>query len=118
MATTSPAQTGDGMAKTSVNPLRAGIESSRITEPCTIVFFGASGDLFKRMLMPAIYNLRLDDILPANFGLIGFARSSYSDEEFRKYCRDCVDEFSRSGPVKESLWNDLAERIGYITADF
>ncbi|HEV3153479.1 MAG TPA: glucose-6-phosphate dehydrogenase [Candidatus Baltobacteraceae bacterium] len=109
---------GNGMVQVSVNPLRAGIESIRISEPCTIVFFGASGDLFKRMLMPAIYNLRLDDILPANFGLIGFARTSYTDEEFRKYCRDCVDEFSRSGPVKESLWNDLAERIGYITADF
>src|SRR5579884_2541518 len=118
MATTSPAQTGDGMAKTSVNPLRAGIESSRIADPSTIVFFGASGDLFKRMLMPAIYNLRLNDILPANFGLIGFARTAYTDDQFREYCKQCVNEFSRSGPVKESLWNDLAQRISYITANF
>jgi len=118
MATTSPAQTGDGMAKTSVNPLRAGIESSRIADPSTIVFFGASGDLFKRMLMPAIYNLRLNDILPANFGLIGFARTPFTDDQFRDYCKQCVNEFSRSGPVKESLWNDLAQRISYITANF
>ena len=47
MATTSPSQSGNGVAQVAVNPLRAGIESSRITEPCTIVFFGASGDLFK-----------------------------------------------------------------------
>lgn len=116
--TTTSTQAGDGIAQVSVNPLRAGIESSRITEPCTIVFFGASGDLFKRMLMPAIYNLRLNDILPANFGLIGFARTKYTDEEFREYCKQCVNEFSRSGPVKESLWNDLAQRISYITANF
>ncbi len=108
----------NGLAQVTLNPLRQGIESLRITEPCTVVFFGASGDLFKRMLMPAIYNLRLDDILPADFGLIGFARTAYTDDQFREYCKDCVNEFSRSGPVKESLWSDLAQRISYITADF
>src|SRR5690348_10310333 len=118
MTTTTQAQAGDGIAQVSVNPLRAGIESSRISDPCTIVFFGASGDLFKRMLMPAIYNLRLNDILPSNFGLIGFARTQYSDDDFREYCKQCVNEFSRSGPVKESLWNDLAQRISYISANF
>ncbi len=100
------------------NPLRAGIDSGRIADPCNVVFFGASGDLFKRMLMPAIYNLRLDDILPTNFGLIGFARTPFSDDSFREYCKQSVDEFSRSGPAKESLWSDLVARIGYITADF
>src|SRR5579863_2400371 len=118
MASSPTATVGNGVAQVSVNPLRAGIDSTRISEPCTIVFFGASGDLFKRMLIPAIYNLRLDDILPQNFGLIGFARTPYTDEEFRDYCKQNIDQFSRSGPVKDSLWNDLAQRIGYITADF
>ncbi len=118
MATSSTLTAGNGQAQVSVNPLRQGISSSRISQPSTIVFFGASGDLFKRMLMPAIYNLRLEDILPANFGLIGFARTEYTDEQFRDYCKQCVNEFSRSGPIKESLWNDLAQRISYITADF
>ncbi|HET7814689.1 MAG TPA: glucose-6-phosphate dehydrogenase [Candidatus Baltobacteraceae bacterium] len=117
MSTTVPAA-GNGVAAVKTNPLRAGLESTRIDQPCTIVFFGASGDLFKRMLMPAIYNLRLDNILPADFGLIGFARSEYTDDEFRKYCKDCVNEFSRSGPVNEALWADLEKRISYITADF
>ncbi len=116
--TAAAAAAANGAAQVAVNPLRAGIESLRISEPCTAIFFGASGDLFKRMLIPAIYNLRLDDILPANFGLIGFARTPYTDEEFRAYCKTNVDEFSRAGKVKESLWNDLAERISYITADF
>lgn len=112
--------TGDGATngRTAPNPLRAGIESPRLPDPCAIVFFGASGDLFKRMLMPAIYELRKNDILPASFGLIGFARSQYTDDEFREYCKKSVEEFSRSGPIDESLWADLEPRISYITADF
>jgi len=109
---------GNGVASIAVNPLRAGIESNRVSDPCTIVFFGASGDLFKRMLMPAIYDLRESDILPADFGLIGFARTPFSDEQFRDYCKQCVDQFSGKKPVNETLWKDLAQRISYITADF
>ncbi len=118
MTTTGTTGNGVSVAATKVNPLRAGLETVRIEQPCTIVFFGASGDLFKRMLMPAIYNLRVDDILPVNFSLIGFARSEYTDDQFREYCKQCVNEFSRSGAVKESLWQELAPRISYIAADF
>jgi glucose-6-phosphate 1-dehydrogenase len=116
--TTTAVKPGDGQAQVSVNPLRAGIESSRISEPCTVVFFGASGDLFKRMLMPAIYNLRLNDILPANFGLIGFSRTKMSDDQFRDYCKTSANEFSRSGAVKDALWSEMAQHISYISADF
>lgn len=118
MSARTPTAAGNGIAAVKANPLRTGLDSTRIEQPCTIVFFGASGDLFKRMLMPAVYNLRLDNILPANFGLIGFARTAYTDEEFRAYCKECVNEFSRTKPVKDSLWDDLAKRISYITADF
>ncbi|MDP9110723.1 MAG: glucose-6-phosphate dehydrogenase, partial [Candidatus Eremiobacteraeota bacterium] len=104
--------------KVAFNPLRQGVDSGRIGDPCNIVFFGASGDLFKRMLMPAIYNLRLEDILPANFGLVGFARTEFTDDSFREYCKASIDQFSDSGKAKDSLWNDLAARISYITADF
>ena len=64
--------TRDGLpAGAAENPLRAGVATNRITDPCNVVFFGASGDLVKRMLMPAMYNLRLGDILPADYGIIG-----------------------------------------------
>ena len=118
MSTSATATLGDGVTSAPANPLRAGIETSRIADPCTIVFFGASGDLFKRMLMPAIYNLREEDILPASFGLIGFARTEYTDESFRQYCKQCVNDFSRTKPVSDALWDDLAKSISYITADF
>ncbi|HZO94291.1 MAG TPA: glucose-6-phosphate dehydrogenase [Candidatus Baltobacteraceae bacterium] len=108
-------QTSDGVA---VNPLRRGLSTNRIPDPCNIVFFGASGDLMKRMLMPAMWNLRLDDILPSNFGIVGFSRSEFSDDEFRGAMRKSVDEFSRSGPAKEPLWSDFAQHLSYISGDF
>ncbi len=100
------------------NPLRAGLASNRITDPCNIVFFGASGDLMKRMLMPAMYNLRLGDILPTNFGIVGFSRSEYSDDDFRTQMKQSVKEFSRSGPPEDTLWNDFVQRVSYICGDF
>ena len=100
------------------NPLRSLLESDRIEDPCSIVFFGASGDLFKRMLLPAVYNLRLEGILPANFSVVGFSRSSFTDDTFRAYCKESIDSFSRSGPTKESMWAEFSRRISYITADF
>jgi glucose-6-phosphate 1-dehydrogenase len=100
------------------NPLRAGLDSSRIQDPCSVVFFGASGDLVKRMLMPAMYNLRLGGILPTQFGIIGFSRSKISNDEFRTQMKNAVDEFSRSGPAKEPLWPDFANRLTYVGGDF
>ena len=87
----SPVQAqGDG---TAFNPLREGLPSDRITDPCTIVFFGASGDLFKRMLLPAVYSMRLHGTLPTDFALVGFARTAYTDDEFREYCRQQLETF-------------------------
>lgn len=107
----------DGSA---VNPLRAGLPpSERIEEPCSAVFFGASGDLFKRMLLPAVYSMRLSGTLPTDFALIGFARSKYDDDGFREYCRQQLDTFMPPGRKPEgSVWDDFAKRIRYISADF
>ena len=108
--------TGDGA---SVNPLRAGLASDQITDPCSVVFFGASGDLFKRMLLPAIYSMRLRGTLPADFALVGFARTPYSDESFREYCRQQLDLFMPSdGKPQGAIWEDFSKRLSYITADF
>ncbi|MGB6522151.1 MAG: glucose-6-phosphate dehydrogenase [Candidatus Cybelea sp.] len=108
--------TADGAA---ANPLRAGLPDDRITNPCTAVFFGASGDLFKRMLLPAVYSMRLNGTLPSDFALIGFARSPYDDDAFRQYCKEQLDEFMPEGQKPQSpIWDDFAKRIGYITADF
>jgi glucose-6-phosphate 1-dehydrogenase len=107
-----------GTMSAELNPLRAGLDTARIAEPCNIVFFGATGDLMKRMLMPAMYNLRLSDTLPTNFGIVGFSRSTYSDDEFRAQMKSAVDEFSRSGAAREPLWTDFANRISYVPGAF
>jgi len=107
-----------GMPLDHPNPLRAGLDSSRISDPCNVVFFGATGDLFKRMLIPAMYNLRLGDSLPRNFGIIGFSRSEIEHEKFRDDVRDAIEQFSRSGAPREPLWSDFSKRITYVSGDF
>jgi glucose-6-phosphate 1-dehydrogenase len=108
--------TGDGAA---ANPLREGLASDRITDPCSAVFFGASGDLFKRMLLPAIYTMRLRGTLPTDFALVGFARSAYDDAAFREYCRQQLELFMPDDQKPQgALWDDFARRISYVTADF
>ncbi|MBV9648253.1 MAG: glucose-6-phosphate dehydrogenase [Candidatus Eremiobacteraeota bacterium] len=112
---TRPASDG---AASALNVLRAGLESNRIADPCNIVFFGASGDLANRMLFPAIYNLRLEDILPTNFGVIGFSRTPENDDSFRANVKQSIDTYSRSGPARDPLWSDFARHLSYVTGDF
>src|SRR5579872_190971 len=100
------------------NPLRAGLSTNRITDPCNVIFFGASGDLMKRMLMPAMYNLRLGDVLPINYGIMGFSRTEWDDEGFRAAMKSSIDEFSRSGEAKDPLWTDFAKHLSYVSGDF
>jgi glucose-6-phosphate 1-dehydrogenase len=102
------------------NPLRQGLSAvDRIQDPCSIVFFGASGDLFKRMLLPAVYSMHLNGTLPTGFALVGFSRSQYTDESFRQYCRQQLDETMPDGRKPQgSLWDDFAARVSYISADF
>ncbi|MBV8196758.1 MAG: glucose-6-phosphate dehydrogenase, partial [Candidatus Eremiobacteraeota bacterium] len=115
-ATVAPPGAGDGAAS---NPLRVGLPSDRITNPCSAVFFGASGDLFKRMLLPAIYTMRLRGTLPTDFALVGFARTPYDDAGFREYCRQQLEQFlPEDRKPQGALWDDFARRITYITADF
>jgi glucose-6-phosphate 1-dehydrogenase len=106
----------DGQAE---NPLRAGLHTDRITDPCTIVFFGASGDLFKRMLLPAMYSLRMHGILPNDFAIVGFSRSDYSDDDFRDYCKKQLQEFApKDQSVEGAIWEDFAKRVSYVTGEF
>lgn len=115
MTATAAQSSGDGVA---ANPLREGLSSSRIADPCSITFFGATGDLMKRMLMPAMWNLRLEDLLPSNFAIVGFSRTEMTDDEFRADMRDSIDQFSRTGKATEPLWSDFAKRLSYVSGDF
>jgi glucose-6-phosphate 1-dehydrogenase len=90
----------------------------RKPEPCVMVIYGASGDLTTRKLVPALYNLCLDGLLPESFALIGFARKPKDDSTFRDECRKGVEEFSRSKPINEEVWARFSEMIHYHQGDY
>ena len=102
----------------SENPFRAGLEAERTPAPCVFVIFGASGDLTRRKLLPALYNLALSRLLPAGMSIVGFALTEISENEFRESMRKGVSEFSRRKPIDESLWEDFASRLHYVSGKF
>lgn len=100
------------------NPFKLNLSESTEVSPCTVVIFGATGDLTHRKLVPALYNLAIDGLLPANFSTIGVARRPLSDAEFRKDLTESITKFSRRKNVDPSIWKDLAEHTYYVECPF
>jgi len=92
-------------------------EVRKAVEPCTIVIFGASGDLTARKLIPALYHLAKDKQLPPAYRIIGFARRDKTDESWRAELRTALDQFSRTKPVDEQVWKDFSANIFYCIGD-
>ncbi len=86
--------------------------------PCAIVIFGASGDLAKRKLLPALYELALQKLLDEKTYIIGFSRSAMSDEQFRAEAKDAIGKYARTKPLDEGVWKSLEPRLFYIAADY
>jgi glucose-6-phosphate 1-dehydrogenase len=99
------------------NPLAEGLNLLRTPDPCAVVIFGASGDLTRRKLFPAIYSLAVRNLLPDELAIVGVARSEETDAEFRARMKDAVREFGRD-PIDEKVWKRLAEGLHYISTDF
>ncbi len=100
------------------NPLRAGIRGERTPQPCAVVLFGATGDLTKRKLLPALYNLALENPLPAGFTLVAVARRPMTHEQWRQYVKDAINEFSRNRPVNPAVWESLSQGLFYHQMEF
>jgi glucose-6-phosphate 1-dehydrogenase len=86
-------------------------------QPCSVVIFGASGDLTFRKLIPALYNIAADGDLPAALSVVGFARREKTDESFREELHEAARKFSRSG-LNEEVWASFAERLFYHRSEF
>ena len=86
------------------------------SHPTTILIFGASGDLTRRKLIPALYNLYRKDRLPTGTRVIGFSRSEYSDQTFRTHLESGLKEFSPD-TYKQDLWDTFAEKVTYEMGD-
>ncbi|GAB3563136.1 glucose-6-phosphate dehydrogenase [Amycolatopsis endophytica] len=101
------------------NPLRDPRDKRlpRIAGPSSLVIFGVTGDLSRKKLMPAIYDLANRGLLPAGFSLVGFARRDWENEDFGQLVHDAVAEHART-PFRESVWNRLAEGIRFVQGTF
>jgi glucose-6-phosphate 1-dehydrogenase len=106
------------MEATLVNPLRAGMRHTRTVAPSVMVIFGATGDLTQRKLIPALYNLALEQPLPAQFSVVGVARRPFSNEQFRQNALDSVNHFSRRRPVNPAVWDTFSKGLFYCQMQF
>jgi glucose-6-phosphate 1-dehydrogenase len=99
------------------NPLLEGLQMRRTAEPCVLTIFGASGDLTRRKLFPALYSLAYRRLLPERFGLLGVARTEGTDDEFRERMREAVEEFARD-EFDPAAWERLAGGMRYVATEF
>src|SRR5271170_2732994 len=86
-------------------------------DPCVFVIFGATGDLTKRLLMPALYNLLANKLLPDKFAIVGVSNVQMSSEDFRKQLADEIKQFATT-KVSDELWKFFDQRISYMSGDF
>ncbi|MDB5057037.1 MAG: glucose-6-phosphate 1-dehydrogenase [Chloroflexi bacterium] len=106
------------------NPLREAMQLERTPDPCTMVIFGATGDLTRRKLMPALYNLALEGLLPHGFSVIGFSRPDHtlaSSQDalsaFRERFKTSVKSFSRR-PIEPAVWDTFAQNTEWVAGEF
>ncbi|HEX8069441.1 MAG TPA: glucose-6-phosphate dehydrogenase [Pyrinomonadaceae bacterium] len=95
------------------NPLREGLRLERTAEPCTVIIFGATGDLTKRKLVPALYRLVQERLVPGEFAIVGAARTEMSHDDFRAKMKEAVQQFSEAKRVDEDVWSSFAQGLYY-----
>jgi glucose-6-phosphate 1-dehydrogenase len=110
----SPARVAAGL-----NPLRDPRDRRlpRIAGPCGMVMFGVTGDLSRKKLMPAIYDLANRGLLPPGFSLVGFARRDWADQDFGQVVYQSVRQYART-PFREDVWRNLAEGFRFVPGTF
>ncbi|WP_222267115.1 glucose-6-phosphate dehydrogenase [Modestobacter marinus] len=103
----------------SSNPLRDPRDRRlpRVPEPCALVVFGITGDLARKKLLPAVYDLANRGLLPTNFALLGFARRDWGDEAFSELARSAAREHART-PWREEVWERLANSVHFVQGSF
>ncbi len=101
------------------NPLRDPRDRRipRVAGPCVLVLFGVTGDLSRKKLMPAVYDLANRGLLPPGFSLVGFARRDWENEDFAQVTHDAVKEHART-PFNDAVWQQLSEGIRFVPGEF
>jgi glucose-6-phosphate 1-dehydrogenase len=106
-------------ADSPANPLRDPRDRRipRVAGPCVMVMFGVTGDLARKKLMPALYDLANRGLLPPGFSFVGFARRDWADEDFAQITYDAVKEHART-PFRETVWQQMSEGIRFVSGEF
>ena len=101
------------------NPLRDPRDRRipRVADPSVLVMFGVTGDLARKKLLPAIYDLANRGLLPPGFSLVGFARRNWTDEDFVRLTHDAVREFART-PFREEVWQQVCAGVRFVGGEF
>ena len=101
------------------NPLRDPEDRRlpRIAGPCGMVLFGVTGDLSRKKVVPAVYDLANRGLLPPGFSLIGYARRDWADQDFAQIVHDSVKQYART-EFREEVWNQLSEGLRFVQGDF
>ncbi|XRQ15652.1 glucose-6-phosphate dehydrogenase [Actinomadura welshii] len=101
------------------NPLRDPRDKRlpRVAGPCVLVLFGVTGDLSRKKLLPAIYDLANRGLLPPGFALVGFARREWDHQDFREIAHESVKEHART-PFREDVWRHLSEGMHFVPGTF
>jgi glucose-6-phosphate 1-dehydrogenase len=101
------------------NPLRLPSDRrlNRIAGPSGLIIFGVTGDLSRKKLMPAIYDLANRGLLPPGFSLVGFARRDWEDQDFEQVVYEAVKQYART-PFDEDVWNQLSQGIRFVQGEF
>jgi glucose-6-phosphate 1-dehydrogenase len=92
-------------------------QGRKVVEPCSIVIFGASGDLTARKLIPALYHLYQEKQMPEDFRIVGVARRDKTDASWRGELRSALDQFSRTKPVDDRVWQAFSQQVFYCEGD-
>ncbi len=101
----------------SANPFHDALRFERRIPPCSVLIFGANGDLTMRKLLPALYRLAYERKLPPGFSIVGNSRTAMTHEQFREKMRVSVQKFIENSPFDEALWEDFARGLFYVPGE-
>jgi glucose-6-phosphate 1-dehydrogenase len=110
-----PDTTGPLLEEAVFAPLAPGETQPVSAEPASIVIFGGAGDLAHRKLLPALYNLHVDGLLPPRTAIVGVGRKTMSDDQYRDFAKDGISQFSRR-PLDGHAWDVFAPNLFFVTA--
>jgi glucose-6-phosphate 1-dehydrogenase len=102
----------------SAETVRSGVSYGGATDPCAVVLFGASGDLAKRKVIPAMFDLAAHNSLGERYAIIGFARTVMNDDSFRATVGEAAKGISEVGPIDPAEWDEFASNLYYISGDY